>query len=81
MTILDDLRGTLKTAGYEIGEASKNRNRVRIEVTDDEASASDLRGIVTDTLGEEAVFGLNVRTETGGDDETIGTVVSFQYRG
>ncbi len=81
MTVVDELREAFATAGYEVGEASRNRDRVRVEVTDDEASASDLRAIVTETLGEGAVLGLNVEAEAGSDETTIGTVVSFRYRG
>lgn len=81
MTAVDELRAAFTAAGYEVDQASRNRDRVRVEVTDDEASASDLRAIVTETLGETAVIGLNVEAETGGDEATIGTVVSFRYRG
>jgi hypothetical protein len=81
MTVVDELQTAFEAAGYRVSEATQNRNRVRIAVADDEASANTLRTTVTETLGEEAVLGLDVTTDTGGDEATIGTVVSFQYRG
>lgn len=80
MTAVDELRAAFTAAGYEVDQANRNRDRVRVEVTDDEASASDLRAIVTETLSETAVIGLNVEAEAGGDEATVGTVVSVRYR-
>jgi len=82
---MDDLTATLRSAfeehGYDLGEISENRNRVRVAVRDPEASAEDLRTITHDAVDEDDVLGLNVTTESvDGGDEVV-TVVSFRYRG
>lgn len=80
-TVTDELRTAFETAGHRVSETTQNRNRVRIVVADDEASASTLRPTVTARLNEKAVLGLDVTTHTRGDGATIGPVVSFRYRG
>lgn len=80
-----DLTAALRTAfeesGYELGELSRNRDRVRIAVRDPEASADALRGVTFEAVDEDDVLGFDVTTESvdGGDEVT--TVVSFRYRG
>jgi hypothetical protein len=77
--IEESLRSAFSDAGYEVGEIRQNRKQVSVVVTEDDASASTLREIVVDTLGEDSVLGLDVTTESTGDDE-ITTVVSFRHR-
>jgi hypothetical protein len=82
---MDDVTETLRSAfenhEYEVGETSRNRDKIRIAIRDSEASADDLREITFDTVAEDDVLGFNVTTESvdGGDEVT--TVVSFRYRG
>lgn len=82
---MDDPTETLRAAfeehGYDLGEISTNRDRVRVAVRDPEASADDLRTVTFDAVDEDDVLGLNVTTESvDGGDEVV-TVVSFRYRG
>ncbi|WP_436935041.1 hypothetical protein [Halovenus marina] len=77
--IEQSLRSAFADAGYEVGEIRQNRKQVSVVVTEDDASASALREIVVDTLGDDSVLGLDVTTESTGDDE-ITTVVSFRHR-
>jgi outer membrane lipopolysaccharide assembly protein LptE/RlpB len=82
---MDDVTDTLRTAfennEYEVGETSRNRDKIRIAIRDSEASADDLRSITFDAVDEDDVLGFNVTTESvdGGDEVT--TVVSFRHRG
>jgi hypothetical protein len=78
--LIDTLREAFEDAGYEVGEASVNRKKVRVEVRDPEASAGDLRNITRDTVGADSMLGLNVTTESA-DNQDVTTVVSFRYRG
>jgi len=78
--LTDSLREALEDAGYEVGETSVNRKKVRVEVLDPEASAGDLRDITRDTVGSDDLLGLNVTTESA-DNQEMTTVVSFRYRG
>lgn len=82
---MDDIKTALREAfeeeGYDVSETSVNRDRVRVAVLDESASAEDLRSITHDTVDEDDILGLDVTTETGGDGETVSTVVSFRYRG
>lgn len=75
------LRSTFEDAGYDVGDVTVNRDKVRVEIQDDEASASDLRAVVTEVVDEDDMFGLDVTTGTGGNQDTVATVVSFRYRG
>jgi hypothetical protein len=80
MTNIEELlRTAFSEAGYEVGEIRRNRKQVSVVVTEDDASASALREVVVDTLGEGSVLSLDVTTESTGDDE-ITTVVSFRHR-
>lgn len=81
---MDDVTATLReafeAAGYEVGEASRNRDTVRVSVLDPEASADALRDITHEALGADEVLGLDVTTESA-DNQDVTTVVSFRYRG
>jgi len=79
--LIESIRSAFESAGHEVDEVTVNRDRVRIEVPDDGASASNLRAATTDAVDGDAILGLDVTTETGGDGETVSTVVSFRYRG
>ena len=81
---MDDLTGELsnafEAAGYDVTEASINRDRVRVAVLDAEASAEELQSITFDVVDEADVLGLDVTTESL-DTDAVTTVVSFRYRG
>jgi len=77
--LTDTLREAFEDAGYEVGEASVNRKKVRVEVRDPEASAGDLRDITHDAVGADSMLGLDVTTESA-DNQEMTTVVSFRYR-
>lgn len=77
----EELRAAFESDGYEVGEVMQNRKQYRISVLDDDASASDLRAIVESVVDGDEMLGLDVSTDTEGDDSTVSTVVSFQYRG
>jgi hypothetical protein len=74
------LREAFEDAGYEVSEASVNRDTVRMAVLDPEASAGDLRDITHEAVDERNVLGLDVTTESA-DNQDVTTVVSFRYRG
>ncbi len=81
---MDELLTALETAfeeaDYEVSETSANRDRVRVTILDDEASAEKLRSLTYDVVDESDVLGLNVTTESLDNDGVV-TVVSFRYRG
>lgn len=76
-----ELRTEFESQGYDIAEVSANRDRVRVAVLDEEASADDLRSITYTVVDESDVLGLNVATEALDGQDDIATVVSFRYRG
>lgn len=78
--VLDELEQALEAAGYEVSEASRNRDRVRISLLDPEASADDLRSVTLDVVDEADILGFDVSTESL-DNERVTTVVSFRHRG
>lgn len=78
---VDELTAAFEESGYEIAEASRNRDRVRIAVLDDGAEADELRSVLYSVLDESAVLGLDVTTESSDAEADMTTVVSFQYRG
>lgn len=78
--ITDELADAIEAAGYEVTEASINRDRIRISVRDAEASGEKLREATHSVIDEEDILGFNVNTESL-DDEQVTTVVSFRYRG
>ena len=77
----DQLATAFESAGYDVTDVSKNRDTFRVGVLEDEASASDLRKIVHEVLDEADIFGLDVTTESDGEQDEVTTVVSFRYRG
>jgi len=79
--LTDALRAAFEEEGYDLGELSVNRNRVRVAVRDPEASAEALRTITHDTVDPDDVLGLNVTTESADGGDEVVTVVSFRYRG
>ena len=79
--LTDALRTAFQDAGYDLGEISVNRKRVRVAVRDSEASAETLREITSDAVDEDDVLGFNVTTESVGGSDDVVTVVSFRYRG
>jgi hypothetical protein len=81
---MDERIAALKEAfegdGYEVGETSRNRDRIRVAVLDPEASADDLRALTHTVVDEDDILGFNVTTESG-DSKQVRSVVSFRYRG
>jgi len=75
-----DLREAFEDAGYDVGEVSTNRDRVRVALTEEGAEADAVRAIVHDTVGEGDVLGLNVTTENVEGQDAVQTVVSFRDR-
>jgi len=76
-----DLRSAFEAAGYPVGSVTRNRNRIRIEVLDADASGRDLRELTDEAVGDGNVLGLDVTTEATQDEERVVTIVSFRYRG
>jgi len=77
----DSLRDAFEEQGYDVADVSANRDRVRIAVLDEEASAEELRAITHSVVDESDVLGLDVTTESADSQEGVTTVVSFRYRG
>ena len=78
--LTDSLREAFEAAGYEVSEASVNRDRVRVAVLDPEASGGELRDLTHELLDPAEMLGFDVTTESAGNQEPT-TVVSFRYRG
>jgi hypothetical protein len=76
----DDLRDAFEAEGYEVGEVSTNRDRVRVALMAEGAEADTLRAIVHDAVGDDDVMGLNVTTENVEGQDVVQTVVSFRDR-
>jgi hypothetical protein len=79
--LTDELRAAFEAHDYELGELSRNRDRVRVAVRDPEASAEQLRSITLETVDESDLLGLDVTTESADGGDEVVTVVSFRYRG
>jgi hypothetical protein len=75
----DELRTAFEADGYEVGEVSTNRDRVRVALLVEGAEADQLRDIVHETVGD-GVVGLNVTTENVEGQDAVQTVVSFRNR-
>ena len=76
----EELRDAFESAGYDGGEVSTNRDRVRVALQVEGAKAHRLRDVVTDTVGEDSVMGLNVTTESVEGQDAVQTVVTFRNR-
>ena len=74
------LREAFEHTEYDLGDVGVNRDQVRVPVLAEGADPAALRAVVEEAVGEDAVFGFTVTTETVGGDDAIGTVVTFQYR-
>ena len=74
------LRDAFEEGGYEVGETSVNRDRVRVSVLDPGASAEALRELTLEVVDEDDILGFDVTTESA-DNQDVTTVVSFRYRG
>lgn len=79
-TIHDELRDAFEAHGYDVIEASFDRNRVRVGVLADGPNPEALKAIVTDVIDETELIGFNVATEAIGGRDEIATVVSFRHR-
>jgi SHS2 domain-containing protein len=77
----DELREAFEAAEYTVADVTTNRNQVRVEILDSEASAEDLRAITHEVVDESDTLGLNVSTESADSQAGVTTVVSFRYRG
>ncbi|MEF8784895.1 MAG: hypothetical protein V5A45_03100 [Haloarculaceae archaeon] len=78
--VMEKLRTTFEDNGYEVGEVTTNRDRVRVALLTEGAQADQLREIVHGTVGESNVLGLNVTTESVEGQDAVRTVVSFRNR-
>lgn len=79
-TIAETLGDAFESNGYDVGETSRNRDRIRIVLLTETADPDELEAITHDTLDEEAVLGWNVTTESIDGQDAVGTVVSFRHR-
>lgn len=75
-----ELQAAFEDRGYEVAEASINRGLVRVALLDEDAEADELRSVVSETVGDENVLGLNVTTERDEGRAATVTVVSFRHR-
>ena len=78
--IHDALRDAFEHNEYDLGDVGVNRQQVRVPVLQEGADPDALRAVIEEALGADAVVGVTVATETIDGEDTIGTVVSFQYR-
>lgn len=81
MTDIDAaLRDAFEHTDYDLGDVAVNRQQVRVPVLQEGADPDALRAVIEEALGTDAVVSATVSTETIDGEDTIGTVVSFQYR-
>ena len=78
--IHDALRDAFEHTEYDLGDVGVNRQQVRVPVLQEGADPDALRAVIEEALGADTVVGATVATETIDGEDTIGTVVSFQYR-
>ena len=78
--IPDALRDAFEHTEYDLGDVGVNRQQVRVSVLQEGANPDALRAVIEEALGADAVVAATVATETIDGEDTIGTVVSFQYR-
>jgi len=76
----EELQAAFEDRGYEVAEASVNRGLVRVALLNEDAEADELRSVVSETVGDGNVLGLNVTTERDEGREATVTVVSFRSR-
>lgn len=76
----EELRTAFESRGYDVGEVSVNRGRVRVALLERRAGADELVSTVHEVLDEGDVLGLNVSTEALDGGDAVGTVVSFRRR-
>lgn len=77
---LSELRAAFEAEGYEVGDVSRNRDRVRVVVVEEGAPAEELRAITETAVGEGDLFGLNVASESADGQDGTNTVVTFRVR-
>ena len=81
---MDNLQQSLQDAfeadGYEVADVSRNRNQVRVVLLAESPAAEALRSITEDAVDADAIFGLNVTTESVDGHDGMQTVVSFRVR-
>lgn len=75
-----ELQAAFEDRGHEVAEASVNRGLVRVALLDEDAEADELRSVVSETVGDGNVLGLNVTTERDEGRGATVTVVSFRHR-
>ncbi len=74
------LHDAFEHTDYDLGDVAVNRQQVRVPVLQEGADPDALRAVIEEALGPDSVVAATVRTETIDGEDTIGTVVSFQYR-
>lgn len=75
------IRDAFEHTDYDLGEVSVNRGKTRIAVLEEGADPDALRAVVEEAVGADAIMAFDVRTETVGADDALGTVVTFRNRG
>lgn len=79
MTDLEsDLREAYEARDFAVASVSVNRRTVRVALLDEDVDSEVVRSIATETVGEDALRGLNVATEAIDGRDQMGTVVSFR---
>jgi hypothetical protein len=76
----DELETAFETAGYEVGDVSRNRDQYRVALFEEGAQADELRSVTYDVVDEDDVLALNVSAESVEGQDAMGTVVSFRHR-
>lgn len=75
-----ELREAFEEAGYEVDAVGDNRGQIRVALRESSPDPEELRGIVHEICGEDAVLGFDVTSETTAGDDAVGTVVAFRHR-
>jgi hypothetical protein len=77
---LSDLRAAFENEGYEVGDVSRNRGRVRVVIVEEGAPAEELRSIAEWVAEDTDIFGLQVTSESVDGQPGMNTVVTFRER-
>ena len=75
------IRDAFEHTDYDLGDVAVNRKQVRVPVLQEGADPDALTAVIEEALGADAVVAATVTTEAIDGEDTIGTVVSFRYRG
>lgn len=76
----DALLDALEGRGYTNLDVTENRNTVRVTIPDVDGSGGELREVVTDTVDESDILGIDITNESVDAYEGVSTVISIRQK-